>query len=141
MLEVSIVGLLLIAGASVAFGLRYLVAKEYLSYHAELTGLAWHDIPPRFQSIILGMLKMVGAGMLAFGIAISCLLLPLSRGEPWAIWAILSLVLVHGLISIYVTIALRKVNPKAKTNVASACIGVAMSLGALALAYFSLSRV
>lgn len=126
--------LLLIASSSIAFGLRYLFAKQYLFYHAQLTGLAWTEIPSRYQAVILGMLKMVGAGMLVFGLAIGWLLLPLSRGEQWAIWGLLSIILVHGLISIYATIALRRVNTSAQTNVASACIGVALSLGALVMA-------
>ena len=126
--------LLLVALSSIAFGLRYLFAKEYLFYHAQLTGLAWAEIPSRYQAVILGMLKMVGAGMLAFGVAIAWLVLPMSRGEQWAIWALLSVILVHGIISIYVTIILRRVNANAQTNVASACIGVALSLGALVMA-------
>ncbi|MGO4378349.1 hypothetical protein AB4Z19_08755 [Pseudoduganella sp. RAF19] len=129
--------LLIIASGSAAFGLRYLFAKEYLFYHAQLTGLEWSEIPLRYQAVILGMLKMVGAGMLAFAVALAWLVLPLSRGEQWAIWAIFSVVAIHGFISIYVTIILRRVNPGAKTNVASACTGVVLSLGALGLACIS----
>lgn len=135
MLLLALAILLLVASSSIAFGLRYLFATEYLFYHAQLTGLAWAEIPQRYQAIILGMLKMVGAGMLAFGVAIAWLTLPLSRGEQWPIWAILSVVIVHGVISVYVTITLRRVNAHAKTNVASACIGVILSLGSLVLAY------
>lgn len=76
----------------------------------------------------------MGAGMLVFGVAIAWLVLPLNRGEQWAIWALLSVILVHGLISVYVTIILRRVNANAQTNVASACIGVALSLCALVMA-------
>ncbi|XLZ71571.1 hypothetical protein ABT364_06285 [Massilia sp. SR12] len=108
-----------------------------MSYLAELTGVEWRDIPPRYQAVILGMLKMVGAGMLAFGAALAWLVLPLSQGERWAIWAILSLLIVHGFVSVYVTIILRNFNPNAQTNVASACAGVAASLVALVLAYLA----
>lgn len=134
MLLISSILLLVVAASSAAFGLRYLFAREYLSYHAELTGLAWTEIAPRYQAVILGMLKMVAAGMLAFGIALAWLVLPFSRGETWANWAILCLVSAHGLISIYVTVVLRRVNPDARTNVAAACAGVVLALGALALA-------
>ncbi|KQZ45031.1 hypothetical protein [Duganella sp. Root1480D1] len=127
--------LVLIASGSIAFGLRYLFAQEYMSYHAELTGLTWTEIPARYQAVILGMLKMVGAGMLAFGVAVIWFVFPLYLGERWPIWAIFSVVSVHGLISVYVTLILRRVNPSAKTNVASAFGGVVLSFGALALAY------
>jgi hypothetical protein len=137
MLILALVILVLISLSSIAFGLRYLFAKEYLFYHAQLTGLAWPEIPLRYQAVILGMLKMVGAGMLAFGVAISWLLFPLSRGESWATWAIFSIVVTHGFISVYVTIILRRVNEKAETNVFSACTGVVLSLVALGLAYTS----
>lgn len=129
--------LLLIALSSAVFGFWYLFARQYMSYHAELTGVAWRDIPPRYQAVILGMLKMVGAGMLAFAAALAWLVLPLSQGECWPIWAILTLLVVHGFVSVYVTIILRRVNPAAQTNVASACAGVLVSLGALVLAYLA----
>ena len=133
MLAFASVVLLAVAAGSAAFGLRYLFVRQYLSYHADLTGLAWCEIPPRYQFVILGMLKIVGAGMLAFGIALAWLVLPFSRGENWATWAIFSLVGANGFVSIYVTINLRSVNPEAKTNVFPACSGVILALGALAL--------
>lgn len=137
MLNIATALLLLVAIGSIAFGFRYLFAKEYLSYHAQLTGLAWAEIPEKYQSVILGMLKIVAAGMLVFGIALIWLLVPLRRGESWSSWALLSLVCTHGFISIYVTIALRSVNPKAQTNVAAASIGVILGLAALVIVQFS----
>lgn len=133
-LFIASAALLVIAASSLAFGLRYLFAREYLFYHAQLTGLAWTEIPYHYQAIILGMLKMVGAGLLAFGLALAWLVLPFSRGESWSFWAILSLVSVHGFISIYVTIALRKLNPAAQTNVFASCAGVAIAMAALLIA-------
>lgn len=134
MLKLAVAMILLVAAGSVAFGLRYLFAKEYMSYHAQLTQYSWAAIPQRLQRVILGMLKMVGAGMLAVGIALAWLTLPLSRGEAWATWAILSVISANGLISIYVTIMLRNVEPTAETNVSSAIAGVALVLVALVMA-------
>ncbi|MBR7777122.1 hypothetical protein [Undibacterium rugosum] len=135
-LFIASAALLAIAASSLAFGLRYLFAREYLFYHAQLTGLAWGDIPSHYQAIILGMLKMVGAGLLAFGLALAWLVLPFSRGESWSFWAILSLVSVHGFISIYVTIVLRKINPSAQTNVFASFVGVAVAMTALVIGQF-----
>jgi hypothetical protein len=94
----------------------------------------WADIPKRLQSVILGMLKIVAAGMLAFGISLAWLTIPLHRGEAWASWAILSVICVNGLISIYVTVSLRRVAPAAKTNITTAFSGLALVLLAVVMA-------
>ena len=108
MLKLAIVLILLVSATSVAFGLRYLLTKEYMPYHAQVSQSSWAEIPTRLQAVILGMLKVVAAGLIALGIALGWLTLPLSRGESWATWAILSVVLVNGLITIYVTVTLRR---------------------------------
>ena len=134
MLKLAIVLILLVSATSVAFGLRYLLTKEYMPYHAQVSQSSWAEIPTRLQAVILGMLKVVAAGLIALGIALGWLTLPLSRGESWATWAILSVVLVNGLITIYVTVTLRKVEPTAKTPVAAAATSVALVMVALLLA-------
>jgi hypothetical protein len=134
MLKLAIVLILLVSATSVAFGLRYLLTKEYMPYHAQVSQSSWAEIPTRLQAVILGMLKVVAAGLIALGIALGWLTLPLSRGESWATWAILSVVLVNGLITIYVTVTLRKVEPTAKTPVAAAASSVALVMVALLLA-------
>ncbi len=134
MLKLAVAIILTVSAGSITFGLRYLFAKEYMSYHAQLTQWSWSEIPQRLQDVILGMLKIVAAGMLAFGIALGWLTLPLSRGEPWATWAILSIISINGFIPIYVTIILRKVEPTARTNVAATTLGTALVLIALLIA-------
>ena len=134
MLKLAIALILLVSATSVAFGFRYLLAKEYMSYHAQVSQTSWAELPTRLQTVILGMLKVVAAGMFALGLALGWLTLPLSRGEPWATWAILSVVLINGLITVYVTVTLRKVEPTAKTPVVAAATGVALVLVALLLA-------
>ena len=134
MLKLAIVLILLVSATSVAFGLRYLLTKEYMPYHAQVSQSSWAEIPTRLQAVILGMLKVVAAGLIALGIALGWLTLPLSRGESWATWAILSVVLVNGLITIYVTVTLRKIEPTAKTPVAAAATSVALVMVALLLA-------
>ena len=134
MLKLAIVLILLVSATSVAFGLRYLLTKEYMPYHAQVSQSSWAEIPTRLQAVILGMLKVVAAGLIALGIAVGWLTLPLSRGESWATWAILSVVLVNGLITIYVTVTLRKIEPTAKTPVAAAATSVALVMVALLLA-------
>ncbi len=129
--------LLAVAAGAGAWSVRYVLAREFMPYHAQLVGLDWRDIPRRYQLVTLGMLKMVGAGLLALGAGIAWLVAPFSRGEPWASWAIPSLVCTRGFVSTYVTVALRRVDPGASTNVITSCSGVVLALAALALAHGS----
>jgi hypothetical protein len=137
MLSIAIAIILLVGLGSIAFGIRYLFAKEYMSYHVQLTEYPWSRIPARLQQVILGMLKIVASGLITFGIALVWLTIPLYNGERWASWAILSLASVNGLISIYVTIILRRLEPTAKTNVAAAVSGLVLVLVALLMATYA----
>ena len=59
------------------FGLRYLVTREFMPYHAAVLGKPWATLEPHLQAIILGMLKVAGGGLLGFGCTLFWLLLPL----------------------------------------------------------------
>ena len=72
---------------ALAFGMRYLLTREFMPYHAAVLGRPWSELEPRLQSIILGMLKVAGGGLLGYGVALLWLLVPLNRGEMWAVWA------------------------------------------------------
>lgn len=134
MLNLAIALILFVSATSAGFGFRYLLTKEYMPYHAQVSHSLWVDLAARLQAVILAMLKAVAAGMLALGMALGWLTLPLSRGESWATWAILSLVAVNGFITVYATVTLRKVEPTAKTPVAAAAASVVLVLVALLLA-------
>lgn len=103
---------------ALAFGVRYLVTREFMPYHAAVLGRPWSALEPRLQSIILGMLKVAGAGLLGYGVALLWLLLPLGRGEAWAAWAALSVSLVVIAPVLSVVLWLRRIAPDAKTPVA-----------------------
>lgn len=101
-----------------AFGLRYLFTRAFMPYHATVLGKPWTDLEPRLQAIILGMLKVAGAGLLGYGVALLWLLLPLGRGESWAMWAATSVSLAVVIPVLYVVVWLRRVSPQAQTPVA-----------------------
>ena len=128
MLKLSLVPLLLAALVSVFFGIRYLLAREYMPYHAVVTGKAWAQLEPGVQTAIRGMLRIVGGGILAYGLALLWLLLPLNRGEPWAAWAALTISAAILLPTLYVTIMLRRFQPKAKTPIVPTAVVVALVL-------------
>ena len=102
---------------AIAFGVRYLLTREFMPYHAAVLGKPWAALEPRLQAIIIGMLKVAGAGLVGCGCALLWLLLPLQRGESWAAWAALTtFIAVTGPI-LYVVLWLRQVSPGAKTPV------------------------
>jgi hypothetical protein len=100
--------LLLLAGiASLGAGIRYLFASEFMAYHAIVAGKSWSQIEPGTQTIVLGMLKIVGGGFLSCGVALLWLFVPLRREEAWARWAALSIASAMWIPTQYVTFVLK----------------------------------
>lgn len=111
---------------SVVGGVRYLIRTEFTAYHAEVVGKNWSQIEPGIQTIILGMLTIVGSGFLATGVAILFLIIPIRRGEVWANWALLAVTFANWVPVLYVTFALRKVAPNAQTPIIPTIIIIAL---------------
>lgn len=115
------------------FGVRYLVTREFMPYHATVLGKPWASLEPRLQAIILGMLRVAGSGLLGCGLALLWLLLPLERGEVWAAWAAVTVFLAATGPILYVVLWLRYVSPGARTPVApTLATMVLVAFGALA---------
>ena len=68
---VSLCAFGLAALLAVAFGIRYLLAREFMPYHSEVIGKPWSMLEPRLQVIIVGMLRVAGAGLLGCGCALT----------------------------------------------------------------------
>ena len=108
---------MLAALLALAFGARYLLAKAFMPYHAAVLGKSWPALEPRLQIIVLGMLKVAGAGLLGYGVSLLWLLLPLQRGEVWAAWAALTVSLAVVGPILYVVVSLRRIEPNARTPI------------------------
>ena len=118
---------------ALAFGLRYLTMREFVPYHATVLGKPWAALEPRLQAIIIGMLKVAGSGMLSCGLAQLWLLLPLQRGESWAVWASITVIVAATGPILYVVLSLRRVSPGARTPVIPTVVAMALvAVGALA---------
>jgi hypothetical protein len=112
------VGLVGVAAlVSMLFGVRYFFTRQFMAYHAVIAGKAWSDLERGMQIAILGMLRVCAAGFLTYGVLLLWLLLPLNRGESWAAWAILSSAATMLVPILWVTIWLRRFEPKAKTPI------------------------
>ena len=123
---VALAALVLAALLALAFGARYVLAKAFMPYHAAVLDKTWPALEPRLQLIILGMLRVAGGGLLAYGVSLLWLLLPLYRGEAWAAWAVLTISLaVIGPI-LHVVVSLRRIEPRARTPIAPTLVVLAL---------------
>jgi hypothetical protein len=135
MLRLALILLLLAAIISIVFGVRYLLARQYLPYHAVVAGKPWAELDAGLRTVILGMLRILGGGFIAYGVALIWLLLPLSIQAAWAPWAALTVTVPATFPSLYVTLWLRKFAPPARTPVLPAAVVVALALVGSALAF------
>ena len=51
-------------------GLKFLLSKNFFSYHREATGLEWNNIDKSLQMIILAIMKMAGIGIICLSVLI-----------------------------------------------------------------------
>jgi len=121
---------------SIVFGIRYFLATEFMPYHAVVAGTSWSELSTGLHTVILGMLKIVGGGLTTYGLALLWLLLPLSRHESWASWAVLTLTMTTVVPTLYVTIWLRRFEPSARTPVVPASIVLALAVVGAGTSFF-----
>jgi hypothetical protein len=134
--HIAIALISLAAIGKLVFGVRYLLAREFMTYHRFVARISWPQIDTPLQTLILGLLRMIGGAFLTEGLALIWLVLPLSRGEQWAAWAILSVAAVSAGPALYVTLSLRRFEPRAKTPVVPTALGLAAVIIAVLLAQF-----
>jgi hypothetical protein len=130
--------LVLLAGVlSVAAGCRYLLASEFMPYHAVVAGQTWAQLEPGVRTIVSGMLTIVGGGFLSCGAALLWLLVPLKRNETWARWAVASVVAALWIPTQFVTLMLKSASSQAQPPIVPTAIILALvvlGLGALVMA-------
>ncbi len=79
---------------SAAMGIRYLMASSIRAHHLEAIGvLSWDVVVPKFKIMLLMMMKGAGTGYLVTAFAIGALLIPFSKGNTRARWALLAVCL------------------------------------------------
>jgi hypothetical protein len=117
MLNLALAAVLLVALGGILFGVRYMRRDEYLPYHADVAGKSWNELDPGVQTIILGMLKIVGGGFATLGVTLLWLCFALHEGARWAPWAILTISAVELGPMLYVAMRLRAFRPDAQTPV------------------------
>ncbi len=118
-------------------GVIYLTRSQFMSYHAVAVGQNWIDVPPRFQLLLLALIRPLGGAWIATALAMGILLLiPFRQGTRWARWAVPVVGLVAELPVLYVTISVASRTPAsppwqgALIVVCLLIIGLLLSLGA-----------
>ena len=114
--------ILLAAVLSTIAGLRYLAVAEFMPYHAAVAGMPWSRLETGTQTIILGMLRVLGGGFIAAGLALLWLLVPLNRGANWAAWAALTVGAAAWLPAVFVMLGLKAAAPSAQPPLVSALV-------------------
>jgi cytochrome bd-type quinol oxidase subunit 2 len=117
------------------FGVRYLTTTEFMPYHAVVAGKSWAQLEPGVQTVIVGMLTIIGGCFISFGCAVLWLLVPLNRGEDWARWALLTMTAACVVPTLYVTITLRRFAPQAETPVVPAALALALMVVGVGLSF------
>ena len=117
MLDLALAAVLLVAFGVILFGTRYMRREAFLPYHAAVAGKSWSEIDAGVQVVILGMLKIIGAGFATLGVTLLWLCFALHEGARWAPWAILTVSAVALGPMLYVAIKLRAFRPEAQTPI------------------------
>lgn len=138
--KIPFVLLLLAALLAIFLGIGYLNTQEFMPYDAVVAGKSWVQLEPGVQTIILGMLTIIGGGFISYGCGVLWLFLPLNRGEAWSRWAILTLTVASIVPTLSVTITLRRFAPQAETPVVPAALVLALVLVGVGLSFLPAFR-
>ena len=85
-------GIVLLALSSlfgIQYGVKYLLIDQFQENQDTFYGASWNELSLNAQTIILGLIKIVGGGLLAFGLMMAWLIRPVARSEAWARWCVL----------------------------------------------------
>lgn len=124
----------LVALGNLGTGIRMIMRREFLSYHAEIAARPWASLDAGLQQLLLSMIHVMGAGMLAIGAALLLLALRAFRGERWAAIAIALVTLLGMTPTLNAAWTARAAFPAAQTPVEMSAAGIALALaGALLL--------
>lgn len=94
----------LVGAGLAAQGLRYLVASQFMHYHADVIQERWSELGPNEQRLMLGLLKGFGAGMLCLGLTMVFVALgPLRDGVYLAHWFMAFLAIGYTALLVHIT--------------------------------------
>ncbi len=86
-IDFAVVAYCVVGVGLMAQGIRYLVASQFMDYHAEVVNERWNQLSAAEQRLLLGLLRGFGAGMFCLGLAMVFIAIePLRRGAMLVHW-------------------------------------------------------
>ncbi|MGI9315724.1 MAG: hypothetical protein ACR2QW_00215 [bacterium] len=79
--NISFLLLAITAVVHIAFGLIYVLADQFMGYHAVALSTNWEDLSPSYQVLILALMRLAGAAGLIAGLVNITLLFYFFRKE------------------------------------------------------------
>ena len=111
---------------SAAFGVVYLARPRFMPYHQEALGMPWDQVDPRLQSLVLGLMRTAGGGLVASAVAIAIMLcIPFRAGEAWPRFSIPIVGFATAGPALYATVLVRR-RTGARSPVPAAAAGVGL---------------
>lgn len=102
--DLAVIAYSLVGLGLAAQGLRYLVASQYMHYHADVIQERWSQLKPTEQRLMLGLLKGFGAGMLCLGLTMAFVAVgPLRDGAYVAHWFLAVLAIGYTALLVHIT--------------------------------------
>ena len=87
LIDFAVVAYCVVGAGLMAQGIRYLVASQFMHYHADVVKERWAQLSPAEQRLVLGLLRGFGAGMFCLGLAMVFIAIePLRRGAMLVHW-------------------------------------------------------
>ncbi len=114
----------------IIIGIVYATRAQVMPYHLDAMGLAWGEIQPQMQFMLLSFLRGGGSGAMANGVALMFLLfIPFRNKEDWSRWAILFIGLLASVPMLFIVLEVTFETPASPPLSVVALINVLFVLG------------
>ena len=118
------------------YGILYLNRNRFMPYHAAALGRTWDELDLRLQTLLIGLLKIVGGCMFTCSTAgVILLWIPFRVGDVWTNWTLLAIVCCAGIPAVYSTFLIH-----AKTGAATPR-AAALTVPAIGILAFLLAQL
>ena len=118
----------LVAMIAFIFSAMYLFRSRFMPYHADAVELAWEDVDPKHQVLILALMRVTGGGWLSTGISVIVLLVyPFRSDETWSLFAIPIIGLIMASATLYAVLFIKK-NTRANPPVGLVWVAILLLL-------------
>lgn len=117
-------------------GAVYLSLSEFMPYHAAAVQMAWEELDPNFQGLILGLLKGLGSGAFVAGFATLFMVRMSLRSSPRPFLVLLPIVAIgYSTLLCYATFTVYTRTPGDPPLLLNILLVVTSLLAAMALAF------